>query len=130
MAKTFEAPFVQSGQMTPVRYGTLDTSLDGSGTYSAAMVTGAAEGTRIQRILFIGEVTTTVGYIRVYSNNGSAVALVGEVPVTVFTPSNILPTWTGQLVFPEPFIVASGKWLKFAPTKSEMFVGIPFAADY
>lgn len=131
MAKVYEAPFVQSGQMKPVRYGTANTDRSGqTGSFSAALVTGATEGTRIQRIQFIAEGTTTAGMIRVFSNNGTAVSLVGEVAVTAVTPSNSVVAWTGQLTFPEPFIVNSGKTLVFTPSIGEMFVGIPFAADY
>lgn len=65
---------------------TANTNRDGTGTI-ADVVTGAAVGTRIERITIQATVTTTAGQIRLYISDGTTTRLWDEVLVTALTPS-------------------------------------------
>ncbi len=63
-----------------------NTARDGSGSNLVDLVTGDADGTRIDRIVIHATVTTTAGMVRFFIYDGSSLSRIfWEVPVTAIT---------------------------------------------
>lgn len=128
MAKIYKAPFTQATNFVPVKNSTANTNTNGvTGTYSAAFVTGATEGTRVSRVRFQATGTTTAGRLIITYDSTYPIA---SILVTAITPSATILPWEGEIVFSEPLVIPSGKTLKFATYNAEEFCAIPFGADY
>lgn len=76
---------------------TANTNRDGTGTISAAIVTGAANGTRVRRIEVQATGNTTAGMVRLYLHDGTTAHLFLEVSVSAITPSAILAAFNYAL---------------------------------
>jgi len=66
---------------------TANTNLDGSGTLTSAIVTGASNGTQIQSVSVKAQVSTTAGMVRLFLYDGTNTKLLKEVPVPAVTKS-------------------------------------------
>lgn len=131
MAATYKPPFVQTTNFVPVKFSTANTTTTGTaGTFSSAYVTGGTDGTRVSRIVFRATGTVTAGRIIVWYDDGSVKYPVGTLLVTAAIPSATVLPYEGQVVFPEPLIIASGKTLLATTYNGEEFAAIPFAANY
>jgi len=61
---------------------------DGTGSLSAAILTGSANGTKIERLKFKARDTTTIGMVRFFIFDGSATyTLIDELNVVALVPS-------------------------------------------
>lgn len=104
--------FVTVPLISGCNISTANTNRDGAGTLGTAC-TGSAGGTRISRINITALGTTTAGMIRLFIDDGSAIRLWREIPVTAITPSASVAAWTGNLflsgesalVLPENYVL-------------------------
>jgi hypothetical protein len=87
---------------------TANTNRDGTGTV-ATLVSGGADGKRIDRITITGTGTTTAGVIRIYLYDGTNTRLIKEILVTAITPS------TSIEVYYNDWYRADGKALLYLP---------------
>ncbi len=88
-----DTPIIGLGRVT-----TTNTARDGSGSNLVDIVTGDADGTRIDRITIKGTVTTTAGMGRLFIYDGSSVSrLFAEIPVTAITVGASTPAFTYDL---------------------------------
>jgi len=73
-----------------------NTNRDGTGT-APDVVTGATNGTRIDRITIEGTGTTTAGVVRLFLYDGTNTRLWKEVLVTAITPSATVEVYSKTL---------------------------------
>lgn len=86
-----DTPIIAAGQVS-----TANTGRDGTGTMST-LVSGATNGTRIDRITVEATVTTTAGMVRFFIHDGTNTRLWREVPVVAVTPSASAAAFTAIL---------------------------------
>lgn len=122
MAANTQPIFVLTPVLAAVRLTTGNANRDGSGTLTT-LLTGATNGTRVDRIVVAANVTTTAGMVRFFIDDGSGtIKLIKEIAVTAVTPSGSVAAFTSEwvradtlplLVLPSAFI------LKCATNNSE-----------
>lgn len=78
--------FTKTPQMGIAAISAANTNRDGTGTI-VDVITGAAVGTRIERITIAATSTTTAGVVRLYLYDGTNTRLWKEVLVAAVTPS-------------------------------------------
>jgi len=99
---------------------TANTARDGSGTL-VDIVTGAGNGTLIQRIEVIATGITTAGMVRLFLFDGTNNRLYVEIAVTAITPSGTVAAFSASLT-PQPALPLKSGWkLKAAPHNGETF---------
>jgi hypothetical protein len=88
--------------LTPIigmaQCSTNNANLDGTGTL-ATVVTGATNGTRIDRVTVEAITATVASMVRFFIYDGSNTRLFAELPVTAIAPSATVVAFTGTLVF-------------------------------
>lgn len=86
--------------LTPVaalgQVSAANTNRDGTGTL-VDILTGAANGTRVQKITVKATGTTTAGMVRLYLYNGTITRLWKEVEVAAITPSASVKTFEKEI---------------------------------
>lgn len=89
--------FLATPRDAEVTISTANTARDGTGTLGT-LITGAAGGTLVTRIIIIAAGTTTAGVVRLFKSNdsGSTKQLREEMIVTAITPSTTVPVWSGR----------------------------------
>lgn len=100
---------------------------------TAIIVTGAANGTRVEGIIFQATGTTTAASIFIWHYNSATTAysLIGEVLVAAITPSNTAIAWTGSWTpSVAPLVLMSGDAINFSCTIAQTHTAIPIAGDY
>lgn len=120
MATNKKPIFVGTPRTWQVQISTANTALDGTGTLGA-LVTGATEGTRINKLEVKAAVTTTAGMIRFFIDDTVSVRLWQEVSVDALTPSATVQSFSGEIIPDEPFILQSGWILKVSTHNAEAF---------
>ena len=83
--------FTQTPRLASVQVTAANTNRDGTGTV-VDVITGATNGTRIDRITIEATVTTTAGMVRLYIYDGTNTRLWQESPVYAITPSGTVVT--------------------------------------
>lgn len=86
-----KAPIIGEAQIS-----TANTARDGTGTLGTVL-TGGADGYRVDAIVVKATGTTTAGMVRLFIDNGSTVRLWQEVSVTAATPSATVKTFEAEL---------------------------------
>jgi len=129
MAANTTPIFTITPKVGMVQISTANTNLDGTGTIGTA-ITGAANGTRINRVDIKAIVTTTAGMIRLFISDGTNHRLWKEVPVTAITPSATVAAFSAEVVPTEPLVLPSGYSLRAATHNAETFNVIAHAGDY
>lgn len=108
--------------LTPIlavaQVSTANTNRDGTGTL-ADVVTGATEGTRIDKIYIKAVGTTTGGMIRFFIYDGANNRLWKEVIVAPITPSATVESFSSS--FATDLIIPSTYKLKASTEKAETF---------
>ena len=107
---------------------TANTNLDGSGTLSSAIVTGASNGTQIQSVTIKAQVTTTEGMVRLFLYDGTNTKLLTEVPVHAVTKSASAHSFSSRVDL--NFALKSGWSLKASTEKGESFNVIAEGLDW
>lgn len=89
--------FLATPRESFVTISTANTARDGTGTMGT-LITGAASGTLITRIIVIAAGTTTAGVVRLFKSNdtGSTKQLREEIIVPAITPSTTVAVWSGR----------------------------------
>lgn len=118
MASTPE--FLATPRDEDVSISTANTARDGTGTMGTIM-TGAATGTLVTRIMVVAGGTTTAGVVRLFASTdgGSTKMLVEEMLVTAVTPSTSIPVWSGRFrtaTLQQPMILADTNAIIYAST--------------
>lgn len=107
-----------------VRISSANTNRDGTGTMGD-VVSGALNGTRLDRINIIAGGTTTAGMVRLFIYDGVSVTrFYREVAVTALTPSATVQTFAFTILSPDqnPLIVLpAGYILRAATHNAENF---------
>ena len=75
---------------------TANTNRDGTGAV-VDVITGATNGTRIDRVTVMATGTTTQGMVRLYLSDGTNTRLWKEVLVSAVTPSGTVAAFTSPL---------------------------------
>jgi len=108
-----------------------NTNRDGTGTI-VSVITGAANGTRISRIIIQAIVTTTAGMVRLYIDNGVNIYLWREVAVTAITGSASVAEFVSiiSLVGETALNLPSGYSLQASTHNAEAFNVIAEGGNY
>lgn len=124
--------FSSSANIHAGTVSTANTNRDGTGTLTT-LLTGAATGTRIERISAKAAGTSSAGMVRFFIFNASAtfVKLEAELIVTAITASNSVKTWEGDLVYGSSkfFVLPSGFTLRASTALAETFTIAVFATE-
>jgi hypothetical protein len=129
MAANTTPIFTITPKVGMVQVSVANTNRDGTGTLGT-VITGATNGTRINRIDIVAIVTTTAGMVRLFISDGTNHRLWKEVPVTAITPSATVAAFSGSVVPTEPLILPSGYSLRASTHNAETFNVIAHAGDY
>jgi len=107
---------------------TANTNLDGSGTLTSAIVTGASNGTQIQSVSVKAQVSTTAGMVRLFLYDGTNTKLLKEVPVPAVTKSATAHSFSRSVDL--DFALKSGWSLKASTEKGESINVIAEGLDW
>ncbi len=95
-----------------------NTNRDGTGTVVTCFTAGAS-GALVQRITAKAIVTTTAGLLRVYAKKSTTFTLIKEIEVPANTVSATNPSWSDQIVFDPPFVLAANCLIVCSAEKGE-----------
>ena len=99
---------------------TANSNLDGTGTLSSAIVTGASNGTLIKTVTIKAQTNTTQGMVRLYVYDGSSLTrLLLEIQIPAVTKSSTDPAF--EITVPLYYALESGWQLKASTEKAETF---------
>lgn len=129
MAANTTPIFTITPKIGMAQISTANTNLDGIGTLGT-VITGTANGTRINRIDIVATGTTTAGMVRLFISDGTNHRLWREVPVTAITPSATVQAFQDEVVPTEPLVLPSGYSLRASTHNAETFNVIAHAGDY
>lgn len=102
-----------------VNIATANALRDGTGTLGT-LITGAANGTRVDDIYITARGTTTAGAIRMFLSDGTNHYLIAELIVTAVTASATVPAWSTPIMN-QGIVLQSGWSLRFSTEKAESF---------
>ncbi len=88
--------FVDTVKFAHTSIGTANTGRDGTGTMGT-VVTGGADGSRIDEITVSATATTTAGMVRFFTYDGSTIKLFKEITVIAVTVAAATPAFTYTL---------------------------------
>jgi len=111
--------FSQTPRLALVQVSTANTNRDGTGTV-VDVITGATNGTRIDRITIAATGTTTAGMIRLYLYDGTNTRLWQEAPVTAATPSGTVSVFR-YVLSSQALILPSGYKIRASTHNAETF---------
>jgi len=111
-----------------VTISTANSNLDGSGTLSSAIITGASNGTLIKTVTIKASGSTTQGMIRLFVYDGTNTKLITEIEVPAVVPSYEYPAF--GINVPLDFSLKSGWSLKASTENAENFNVIAEAQDW
>lgn len=121
--------FPASVALGMVQISTANPNRDGSGTLGT-LVTGGANGTRIDRIVMKAAVTTTAGMIRIFIYDGTNTRLVREVTVEAITPSATVAAWEEDLLTPDLYLPSASYQIRVSTEKAEAINVFAFGGVY
>lgn len=102
-----------------VTISTANSNLDGSGTISAAIITGASNGTLIKTVTVKAQGNTTQGMVRLFIYDGTNTKLVAEIETPAVTKSATDPSF--EIIIPVDFALKVNWSLKASTEKGETF---------
>ena len=122
--------FASTPRTAVAQISTANTNRDGTGTIATVM-TGAADGTRIDDVKIVATGATTAGVVRLFLHDGSNARLWAEVLVSAITPSTSVAVWSAELT-DLGLVLQDANWsLRAAPHNAEGFnVCVTRAGDY
>ena len=123
MAKSTQPIFTRSALLGKAAVTVANANLDGTGTL-ATVVTGDAEGTRIDLIRLNAIVTTTAGMIRLFLDDGVNVRLLKEIPVTAITPAAAVEAFSAEWRPSEPIVLPDASWELQAATENAEAINV------
>ena len=102
------APRVVGDKKTwAVAYSVANTSRTGSGTL-ATLVTAAAQGSKIELVRYVYEVTTTAGLFRIFLHDGSTFFLIKELTVAAISVAADTAAATGEWAPTTDLVIPTG----------------------
>jgi hypothetical protein len=113
------AQYASTVQNASAQVTTANTNRNGTGTIVSVM-TGAANGTRIDDIYIVATGTTTAGVVRLYISDGSNIRLWQEILVSAVTPSTTVQVWSYTLLN-QALILENGWSLQASTNNAETF---------
>lgn len=97
-----------------------NSALDGTGSLTSAIITGASNGTQVQTITIKASVNTTAGMIRLFLFDGTNTKLLKEVPVPAVTKSATAHSFSTVVDFGgKGFALKSGWSIKASTQNAE-----------
>lgn len=128
----FTATVNAGGNLLTNRISAANTSRDGSGTVYV-ILTGGANGTRVDRVQWKATGTTTAGVVRLYlKDTGTpSTRLLAEALVSAITPSATIKSAEGEFVRTDgqPLVMVPSGWTLLASThNAESFDVVPVVA--
>lgn len=100
---------------------TANTNRDGTGTI-ATLLTAAAAGTRVDRIVVTAQGTTAAGMLRLFVKNAAgSFFLRNEIPVTAITPGATTQAFTSTVTISNGLFLPSGWGIGAAPHNAETY---------
>jgi hypothetical protein len=124
--------FTQSGILGIIQVTTANTALDGTGTL-ATLVTGDANQSKINKIIFKATATVTDGMLRIFLHDGTNARLLKEIIVTATVPSATTKSFSYEetgLFDETPFILPSNYSLRIGTQNTETFNCIAIGGNY
>lgn len=126
--------FVLTPKIGQALVNTANTNRDGTGSLGS-VITGATNGTRVDRVVVKASVNTTNGMVRLFIYDGASVyTLYDEVPVNPINVSAQVAGFKSTLSSPDlsaPYLVLpNGYILKAGTHNAEMFHVTAQAFDY
>lgn len=115
----------QTGMQT---ISTANSNLDGNGTLSSAIITGASNGTLIKTVTVKATGNTSQGMVRLFIYNGDVNFLVSEIEIPAVTKSATDPAF--EITVPLDYALESGWSLKASTEVGESFNVIAEALDW
>lgn len=115
---------VVNGQLT-----TANPNKDGTTGAYVTLVTGTANGTKVNQIDIVAQATTTLGMIRMFINDGATTRLYKEFVVPIDTATATDPGWTFSFR-PTNLILTTSQTLKLSTEKSEVFDVVASVTDF
>jgi hypothetical protein len=107
---------------------TANSNLDGSGTLSSAIITGASNGTLIKTVTIKSIQNTTHGMVRLFIYDGSNTKLAAEIEIPAVTKSATDSAF--EITIPVDFALKSGWSLKASTQNAESFNVIAEGLDW
>lgn len=107
---------------------TANSNLDGTGTLSSAIVTGASNGTLIKTVTIKAQANTTQGMVRLFIYDGSNTKLLTEIEIPAVIKAATDPAFETTLTI--NYSLKSGWVLKASTEKAETFNVIAEAQDW
>jgi len=89
------AQYASTVQNASAQISVANTARNGTGTIVSVM-TGAANGSRIDDISIVATATTTAGVVRLFISDGSNIRLWQEILVSAVTPSTTVQVWSSN----------------------------------
>lgn len=120
--------FTKTPVMGIANISAANTNRDGTGTI-VDVITGAAVGTRIERITVVATGTTTAGVVRLYLFDGTNTRLLREVLVTAITASVTVSPFLSILTN-QSLSLPSGSKLRASTNNAEAFNVIAEGGNY
>ncbi len=121
--------FTLTPQIGMVQISTANANRDGTGTLGTVL-SGAVNGTRVDRITVTATVSTTAGMVRLFLYDGTNTRLFYEIPVTAITVSASVAGFTQTIALANGLVLPSGWSLKAATHNAETFNVLAFAGDF
>lgn len=110
---------------------TANTNRDGTGTGPAtAILTGVANGTKIEEIIIQAQVTTTAGMVRIYIYDGSAARLIDEVVVSAITVGAAVPAFRASRIYTNLWLPSASHSITASTHNAETFNVHVFGGDF
>lgn len=132
MAANTAPIFVTNAYMAHARVAAANTNHDGTGTL-VDLITGTTEGTRVERLKYAAEVTTTAGMLRIWHYDGTDNRLLDEIPIPANTVSASNPGAAGERLRSDgqPYaLLKSGDKLKITMHNAEAMIVTAWCGDY
>ena len=121
--------FTDGGKAWLGQVSVANTALDGTGTI-VTIATAGANGSLLQLIRIKAIVTTTVGMIRLFINDGTNTRLYKEIKVTAATPSVTVESFEAEYQPSEPLVLQTGWSLRASTHNAETFNILITGGDY
>lgn len=112
--------FTDGGKSWVGQVSVANSALDGTGTV-ATIATAGANGSLIQLVRVQAIVTTTVGMVRLFLNDGTNTRLYKEIAVTAVTPSVSAKAFEAEFEPSEPLVLQTGWSLRASTHNAETF---------
>jgi hypothetical protein len=125
--------FTLTPRISSARISTANTGRDGTGTLGS-VITGGANGTRVDRVTIEATATTTAGMIRLFvDDGGGTIRFIKEVAVAALTPSATVQAFSFEWVRTDTYpvvVLPSGYILKAGTHNAETFDVVAHGGDF